>query len=208
MDLRQLEMFRAVAGNSSFTLAAGQLHVAQSTISRKIRILEEELGEKLFRRALEANPRDAVAANLMGELQVSEGLDRDAREWFQRAMEARRDYAPAINNLASVYARSGQPNDAIAALCECLLHSHAERRLTDFAGIRGTHRRHHVGKIYSGFQRVDYAARKVRRIQPILEWSEPKVGDGRGRHREIRRLPPERQSDIGARYHEIGRSRR
>jgi DNA-binding transcriptional LysR family regulator len=51
MDLRQLEMFRAVAGNSSFTLAAGQLHVAQSAISRKIRLLEEELGEKLFRRA-------------------------------------------------------------------------------------------------------------------------------------------------------------
>ena len=50
MDLRQLEMFRAVAENSSFTLAGEQLHVAQSAISRKVRILEEELGEKLFRR--------------------------------------------------------------------------------------------------------------------------------------------------------------
>lgn len=43
-------MFRAVAENSSFTLAGQQLHVAQSAISRKVRILEEELGEKLFRR--------------------------------------------------------------------------------------------------------------------------------------------------------------
>jgi DNA-binding transcriptional LysR family regulator len=50
MDLRQLEMMRAVAENSSFTLAGRQLHVAQSAISRKIKLLENELGEKLFRR--------------------------------------------------------------------------------------------------------------------------------------------------------------
>jgi DNA-binding transcriptional LysR family regulator len=43
-------MFRAVAENSSFTLAGQHLNVAQSAISRKIRLLEEELGEKLFRR--------------------------------------------------------------------------------------------------------------------------------------------------------------
>src|SRR5579872_189879 len=50
MDFRQLEMFQAVAENSSFTLAGQHLYVAQSAISRKIRILEEELGEKLFKR--------------------------------------------------------------------------------------------------------------------------------------------------------------
>jgi DNA-binding transcriptional LysR family regulator len=50
MDFRQLEMFHAVAENSSFTLAGRKLYVAQSAISRKIRILEEELGEKLFKR--------------------------------------------------------------------------------------------------------------------------------------------------------------
>jgi DNA-binding transcriptional LysR family regulator len=50
MDLRQLEMFLAVADNSSFTLAGRQLNVAQSAVSRKIKMLEEELGESLFRR--------------------------------------------------------------------------------------------------------------------------------------------------------------
>ena len=50
MDFRQLEMFHAVAENSSFTLAGRQLFVAQSAISRKVRLLEEELGEKLFKR--------------------------------------------------------------------------------------------------------------------------------------------------------------
>lgn len=50
MDLRQLEMFRAVAENASFTLAGEQLHVAQSAISRKIKMLEIELGDQLFKR--------------------------------------------------------------------------------------------------------------------------------------------------------------
>lgn len=49
MDLRQLEMFLAVAENLSFTMAGRRLHVAQSAISRKIALLEFELGEKLFK---------------------------------------------------------------------------------------------------------------------------------------------------------------
>jgi DNA-binding transcriptional LysR family regulator len=50
MDLRQLEMLIAVAENRSFTLAGQQLHVAQSAVSRKIGMLEQELGERLFAR--------------------------------------------------------------------------------------------------------------------------------------------------------------
>ncbi len=50
MDLRQLEMFLAVADLASFTVAGHELHVAQSAISRKIRLLEHELGEPLFKR--------------------------------------------------------------------------------------------------------------------------------------------------------------
>jgi LysR family cyn operon transcriptional activator len=43
-------MFIAVADNASFTSAGRQLHVAQSAISRKIGLLEDELGERLFKR--------------------------------------------------------------------------------------------------------------------------------------------------------------
>lgn len=50
MDFRQLEMFLSVAENSSFTRASEQLYVAQSAISRQIALLEDELGEKLFKR--------------------------------------------------------------------------------------------------------------------------------------------------------------
>lgn len=50
MDLRQLEMFRAVAENLSFTLGGQELNVAQSAVSRKVRLLERELGQDLFKR--------------------------------------------------------------------------------------------------------------------------------------------------------------
>ena len=84
---------------SSALLNAGQAQVALG---------DRDAGEKLFRRALEQNPHDAAAANQIGELMGREGHDREAREWLQRAIEARRDYAPD--------ARTAQSNDAVAAL--------------------------------------------------------------------------------------------
>jgi DNA-binding transcriptional LysR family regulator len=50
MDVRQLEMFRAVAEEGAFTRAADRLHVSQSAISRQIQLLEEELGTMLLHR--------------------------------------------------------------------------------------------------------------------------------------------------------------
>src|SRR5438034_5023520 len=50
MDIRQLEMFQAVAEDQSFTRAGERLHVSQSAISRQIKLLEEELGVVLFHR--------------------------------------------------------------------------------------------------------------------------------------------------------------
>jgi len=48
MDVRQLEMFRAVVDAGSFTAAAQPLHVSQSAISRQLDLLEEELGTLLL----------------------------------------------------------------------------------------------------------------------------------------------------------------
>ena len=50
MDLRQLEILRAVAQSGSFTSAGQQLHLSQSAVSRQILLLEEELKEQLFLR--------------------------------------------------------------------------------------------------------------------------------------------------------------
>jgi DNA-binding transcriptional LysR family regulator len=50
MDLRQLEMIRAIAETGSFTAAGEKLRVSQSAISRQILLLEAELGESVFHR--------------------------------------------------------------------------------------------------------------------------------------------------------------
>jgi DNA-binding transcriptional LysR family regulator len=50
MDVRQLEMFLAVAEEGGFTRAGERLHVSQSAISRQIGLLEKELGGPLFNR--------------------------------------------------------------------------------------------------------------------------------------------------------------
>src|SRR5258705_13778302 len=48
MDVRQLEMFRAVAEEGSFTRAARRLNVSQSAVSRQLQLLEGELGGPLL----------------------------------------------------------------------------------------------------------------------------------------------------------------
>lgn len=50
MDLRQLEMFQAIAETGSFTKAGDRLHVSQSAISRQIKLLEGELGVQVLMR--------------------------------------------------------------------------------------------------------------------------------------------------------------
>jgi DNA-binding transcriptional LysR family regulator len=50
MEFRHLKTFRAVADHLSFSRAAEQLHMAQSSVSAQIKLLEEELGLKLFDR--------------------------------------------------------------------------------------------------------------------------------------------------------------
>jgi DNA-binding transcriptional LysR family regulator len=50
MDLRQLEIIRAIAETGSFTAAGEKLRVSQSAISRQILLLEAELGETVFHR--------------------------------------------------------------------------------------------------------------------------------------------------------------
>ena len=51
MDVRQLEMFRAVAEERGFTRAAQRLDVSQSAVSRQVKLLEQELGGPLLHRS-------------------------------------------------------------------------------------------------------------------------------------------------------------
>ena len=50
MEIRNLRYFLAVAREENMTRAAELLHVSQSTLSKVLKALEEELGKKLLNR--------------------------------------------------------------------------------------------------------------------------------------------------------------
>ena len=51
MDLRQLEYFREIADTGSINEAARRLNMSQPPLSYQLRLLEEELGVRLFERS-------------------------------------------------------------------------------------------------------------------------------------------------------------
>src|SRR5437762_567298 len=77
MDLRQLEILRAIAETGSFTACGRKLHVSQSAISRQIALLEEELGEPLFLRVGRQVRMTAAAESLV---QLGQRVFLDVRE--------------------------------------------------------------------------------------------------------------------------------
>lgn len=70
-SLNGLHTFEAAARNMSFSLAAEELSVTQAAVSRQIRLLEEDLGVKLFRRLTRAVELTEEGAMLYPVLQES-----------------------------------------------------------------------------------------------------------------------------------------
>lgn len=77
MDLRQLEIIRAIAETGSFTAAGHKLHVSQSAISRQILLLEEELKEPVF---LRIGRRIRITPAGEALLQLSHRVFQDLRD--------------------------------------------------------------------------------------------------------------------------------
>lgn len=77
MDLRQLEIIRAIAETGSFTAAGHKLHVSQSAISRQILLLEEELKEPVF---LRVGRRIRITAAGESLLQLSHRVFQDLKD--------------------------------------------------------------------------------------------------------------------------------
>jgi len=86
MDLRQLEIIRAVAETGSFTGAGEKLHVSQSAISRQILLLEDELGEPVFHR-LGRRVRITPAGETL--LQLGHRVFRDVQDTVSAISETR-----------------------------------------------------------------------------------------------------------------------
>lgn len=77
IELRHLRYFAAVAEESSFTAAAGRLHVAQQVLSAQIRQLEDALGVRLLERTSRGvSLTSAGAAFLDGAQDTLASLDR------------------------------------------------------------------------------------------------------------------------------------
>ncbi|OWT80255.1 MULTISPECIES: LysR family transcriptional regulator [unclassified Achromobacter] len=77
ITLKQLRAFAAVAREGSFTRASEKLHVTQSTLTTSVKILEDEIGMRLFDRSTRA-----VTLTLQGErfLPAAERMLRDLSE--------------------------------------------------------------------------------------------------------------------------------
>ncbi len=77
MDVRQLETFRAVAEEGSFTRAALRLHVSQSAISRQLQLMEKELGTQLLHRTAKGATPTANGELL---LKTANRINRDIQD--------------------------------------------------------------------------------------------------------------------------------
>ena len=86
MDLRQLEIIRAIAETGSFTAAGQKLHVSQSAISRQILLLEDELKEPVF---LRVGRRIRITPAGESLLQLSHRVFQDLQETVSTISEKR-----------------------------------------------------------------------------------------------------------------------
>ncbi|HEY1932712.1 MAG TPA: LysR substrate-binding domain-containing protein [Acetobacteraceae bacterium] len=80
MELRQLQHFLAVAEERHFTRAARRVNIVQSALSTSVRLLEEELGARLFVRTTRQVRLTAAGEVLVGKARDLLAAARDARE--------------------------------------------------------------------------------------------------------------------------------
>src|SRR5262245_21107472 len=88
MDIQQVEAFVAVIRHGGFTPASAALHLSQPAISRRIQLLETELGAVLFHR-------------LPGGARLTEAGDA-FRPYAETVLAAARDGAAAVAELRGV----------------------------------------------------------------------------------------------------------
>jgi tetratricopeptide (TPR) repeat protein len=77
---------------------------------------DPETGEKFIRKALEIKPDDAWALNSLAAVCHQQGKTDEALTHFEEAIKANPDFANAYYGEAMVYAKSRQPDKALASL--------------------------------------------------------------------------------------------
>ena len=90
MELRQLEVFVAVAEERSFTRAADRLHVVQSAVSAAVRSLERELSTALFHRTTRTVALTDAGEILLPEARIVLAAAALARDSVEQAKDGLR----------------------------------------------------------------------------------------------------------------------
>ena len=93
MDLRQLEILRAIAETGSFTAAGARLHVSQSAISRQVLLLEEEFKEPLF---IRFGRRIQITPTGDTLLQLSHRVFADIRDTSSSILDTRKNLSGTL----------------------------------------------------------------------------------------------------------------
>ena len=111
MDLRQLEMFVAVARHRHFTRAAEELYVSQSAVSQQVGRLERGLGVELLRRGTRGVELTAAGEELLRSAEAILAQVADARA----AMDAHADVTRGVVRVGTGGGEALRLADALAA---------------------------------------------------------------------------------------------
>lgn len=87
MEIKLLKTFLAVAKNSGFSRAAEKTGFVQSSVSTQIRLLEDELGVRLFERLGRKTHLTAEGKRLMSYAEKIVGLESEARDVLSGAQK-------------------------------------------------------------------------------------------------------------------------
>lgn len=97
MDIKQIEYFVSIVDTGSFSLAAEELYISQSSLSKQIIALEKELGIKLFDRS-----KRRIALTEAGKI------------FHKHALNIRKNYRSLLADLGEY--KKGIPSLSIAAI--------------------------------------------------------------------------------------------
>jgi tetratricopeptide (TPR) repeat protein len=118
-----------------------------------------------FRKAVEADPRNAEALNNFGKMLARQGRTQEAMQYLRRAMAADPTQAETYFNVEEIYRQAGQPRDALHAL-DALVKAR-DGRVDDVAGTLAYRRAVNTCALGDTTEALDYLEQAVKRSPEI-----------------------------------------
>lgn len=172
MELADLETFCTIARHGSLSRAAQALYIAQPTVSHRLKALEAELGQKLFRRSSQG-----VTLTAEGEIFLPHAVRavEAAREGRRALSQEAADTSPLLLASAPTFASYRLPS-LLAALVkarpEVDLRVHVARSDEVLRAVR-------QGQAHAGFVRMTVEEEDLETVvietEPILLVASPKA---------------------------------